>query len=225
VKILVIEDERHLLQSVSQYLRDQGFVCEEAQTRSSASEKLGVYQYDIVVLDITLPDGSGLQLLDQLKKDHPETGILIVSARNALDDKVRGLDLGADDYLTKPFHLAELNARLNAIIRRRNFQGQQTITFHEIVIDPAAKHTSVNGKVLDLTKKEYDLLLYFMTNRNRVLAKEAIAEHLWGDNIDLVDNFDFLYAHIKNLRKKIQVAGGTDYVHTVYGIGYRFTDQ
>jgi DNA-binding response OmpR family regulator len=225
MKLLIVEDERALLESISGYLRNQGFVCEEAMTCFAAEDKLVAFDYDIVLLDITLPDGSGLELLHQLKKEHPETGILIVSAKDSLDDKLKGLELGADDYITKPFHLAELNARVNAVIRRRSFRGQPKITFREIAIDPAAKQVTVHGKLVDLTRKEYDLLLYFITNKNRVLTKEAIAEHLWGDNIDMVESFDFIYTHIKNLRKKIQAEGGSDYVRTVYGVGYRFTDQ
>ncbi len=142
-----------------------------------------------------------------------------------MDDKLKGLDLGADDYITKPFHLPELNSRINAIIRRKDFHGETNITHNEIEINPAGKQAVVNGRQLELTKKEYNLLLYFIVNKNRVLTKEAIAEHLWGDNIDMADNFDFVYTHIKNLRKKIEKEGGTDYLKTVYGVGYKFTDQ
>ncbi len=225
MKILIVEDEKPLLESIWGYLTKQGFVCEEASTYFQAKNKLGDYQYDIVILDITLPDGNGLNLLHQIKLDHSDMGILIVSAKNSLDDKLKGLDLGADDYLTKPFHLAELNSRINAIVRRRNFQGQTKISFNEIEIDPASRQTNVNGKIIDLTKKEYDLLLYFITNKNRVVTKEAIAEHLWGDNMDVADNFDFIYTHIKNLRKKVEKEGGSDYLHSVYGMGYKFSEQ
>lgn len=225
MKILIIEDEIELLETISSYLQKESYVCEEAPNYSIAVEKLWVYNYDLVVLDITLPDGNGLDLLKSLKSNHPETGILIVSAKNSLDDKLKGLDLGADDYITKPFHLAELNSRINAIIRRRNFHGQTNIQFNEINIDPAARQLQVNGTQVDLTKKEYDLLLYFIINKNRVLTKDAIAEHLWEDHIDIVDNFDFIYTHIKNLRRKIEQQGGTNYVRTVYGLGYKFTDR
>ena len=224
MKLLIVEDEKQLLESISAYQQKAGFLCEEARTRFAAEDKLAVHSYDVVVLDITLPDGNGLALLDLLRKVHPETGILIVSARNALDDRLRGLDLGADDYLTKPFHLAELNARINAIIRRRKFEGQTRVTFHEIEVDPAARQANVGGKPLDLTKKEYDLLLYFLTNKNRVLTKEAIAGHLWGDDTDAADNFNFIYTHVRNLRRKIEREGGRDYLQTVYGLGYKFTD-
>lgn len=225
MKILIIEDEPDVLSSISTYLRQQGFVCEEASTYIEAETKLAGYNYEIVILDLMLPDGNGLNLLEWLKKEQPETGILIVSAKDALDDKLKGLDLGADDYITKPFHLAELNSRVHAIIRRRNFQGKMKITFHEITVDPDAHDVVVNEQPVELTKKEYDLLVYFIINKNRVLGKEAIAEHLWGDDLDLVDSFDFIYTHIKNLRKKIMNAGGKDYVKTAYGIGYKFSDQ
>jgi DNA-binding response OmpR family regulator len=223
MKILVVEDEKQLLDSVIIYLQKEGFICEEALSFSAAADKLAIYDYDIVMIDITLPDGNGLDLLQIMKKEHSDTGILIVSAKNSLDDKLKGLDLGADDYITKPFHLPELNSRINAIIRRRNFRGQTMIIFNEIEIEPAARQAHVNGTTLDLTKKEYDLLLYFITNKNRVLTKEAIAEHLWGDHLDMADNFDFIYTHIKNLRKKIEKEGGANYLQTVYGLGYKFS--
>ncbi len=225
MKILIVEDEQQLLESISGYLRKQGFICEEADTWLKAEDKLLLYQYNIVILDITLPDGNGLDLIKLLRNSNPDTGILIVSAKNSLDDKLTGLDLGADDYITKPFHLSELNSRINAIIRRKYFHGNSHIIHNEVEIDTASKQAIVNNKPLNLTKKEYDLLLYFITNKNRVLTKDAIAEHLWGDNIDLADNFDFVYTHIKNLRKKILQEGGTDYLKTVYGVGYKFTES
>lgn len=221
MKLLIVEDEQDLRSSMVEYLDKEGFVCEEADSFRSAEDKLAVYKYDIAILDLNLPDGNGLDLLAMIKKQKPETGILIVSARDALDDRVKGLDMGADDYITKPFHLAELNARIHALIRRRNFDGKPTINFNEIQIDPAAKTVRVNDQTLDLTKKEFDLLVYLVINKNRVLSKESIAEHLWGDNIDMVDSFDFVYTHIKNLRKKILEADGTDYIKTVYGMGYK----
>jgi DNA-binding response OmpR family regulator len=223
MKILLVEDELPLLQATAGYLRAEGYLCEEAGNFSEAENKLAVFQYDVVILDLTLPDGNGLELLKNLKKVKPETGVLIVSAKNSLDDRLTGLDLGADDYITKPFFLAELNSRVHAIIRRRVFQGNNQVRFKEIEIDPDAMQVKVNGNMLELTKKEYALLLYFVTNKNRVLSKEAIAEHIWGDNINSADNFDFIYPHIKNLRKKIEQVGGTDYLQTVYGVGYKFT--
>ena len=225
MKLLIIEDHIELLRTVVGYLSSEGFLCEEAATYAAAEEKLGVYHYDIILLDLTLPDGSGLDILRKLKEDHPETGILILSAKDSLDDRLKGLDEGADDYITKPFHLAELNSRLNALIRRSSFQGRRTITFNEIEIETDAKEVRIGERLLELTKKEYDLLLYFVVNKGRLLTKEAIAEHLWGDQIDMVDNFDFIYTHIKNLRKKLTLSGGTDYVQTVYATGYKFTER
>lgn len=225
MKILLVEDELNLLKATAEYLRKEGYVCEEASTFAAAEDKMAVYQYDIVILDITLPDGTGLNLLQQFKKEQPDAGVLIVSARNSLDDKLTGLDLGADDYITKPFFMAELNSRVNAIIRRRQFSGNSAIVYNEIEIIPDAMQVKVQDNQVELTKKEYDLLLYFITNKNRVLTKEAIAEHIWGDNADFADNFDFIYTHIKNLRRKIMQKGGTDYVQTIYGVGYKFTDR
>ena len=225
MKILIVEDEIQLLDSITEYLRQEGYICERAAGFFEAEEKLALYEYVVVVLDITLPDGNGLDLLHRLKKDRPETGVLIVSARNSLDDKLKGLDWGADDYITKPFHLAELNSRIKALIRRRNYKGKLKVVFNEIEIDPDVREILVNGHRLDLTRKEYDLLLYFVTNKKRVLSKEIIAEFLWGDNIDLADNFDFIYTHIKNLRKKIEQAEGEDYIKSIYGLGYKFTDE
>ena len=150
-------------------------------------------------------------------------GVLIISAKNSLDDKVTGLKLGADDYLSKPFHLSELSARVAAIIRRKNFDGNDVLTFRDITIDTKAKTVSVQSKALELTRKEYELLLYFITNKNRVISKNAIAEHLWGD--DMEGNNDFIYTHIKNLRKKLIEACEDDYLKSVYGMGYKFTDR
>lgn len=225
MKILIVEDEIELLNSIYTFLQKGDFVCETASTFFEAEDRFISYNYDIVILDINLPDGNGLDLLKQIKKTKPETGVLIVSAKDSLDDKLMGLDLGADDYITKPFHLAELNSRVNSIIRRRKFKGSEKIIFNEIEIDSSAKSVKANNKTIDLTKKEYFLLLYFITNKNRVLTKEAIAEHLWGDNIDLVDNFDFIYTHMRNLRKKIKETGATDYLKTIYGLGYKFSDE
>ncbi|MCB0520029.1 MAG: response regulator transcription factor [Lewinellaceae bacterium] len=225
MKILIVEDETPIRETIAGYLQQEGYVCEEAADFPSADEKAALYEYDLVVLDITLPGGNGLDVLRTLKKTHPETGVLILSAKNSLEDKITGLDLGADDYLTKPFHLSELNARVKALVRRRFFQGSPTILFEEIEIDPSNNVMNINGQPVELTKKEYDLLLYFITNQNRVLTKAAIAEHLWGDYMDLADNFDLVYSHIKNLRKKIVQNGGRDYIKTVYGMGYKFTGE
>jgi DNA-binding response OmpR family regulator len=222
MKLLIVEDELELLNATSSYLEKEDFICETAPNFFEAEDKLIAYNYDVVILDINLPDGNGLELLKYVKEKSPETGVLIVSAKDSLDDKLKGLDLGADDYITKPFHLAELNSRVNSLLRRRKFEGNNNIVYKEIEIDPVAKRAIANEVTLDLTKKEYFLLLYFITNKNRVLTKEAIAEHLWGDNIDLVDNFDFIYTHMRNLRKKLKKSGANDYLQTIYGLGYKF---
>ena len=225
MKILIVEDNIHLSGDMRQFLKNQGFVVELAGTLKTAKEKTGVYQYDLLIIDIGLPDGNGLDLIAQLKENNSDSGILIVTAKNAIEDKVKGLELGADDYITKPFHKAELNARIRSILRRNKFNGSNLIRMNEIKLDIMASQAYVNDTPLDLTKKEYDLLLYFLYNRNRMLTKESIAEHLWGDHIDQADNFDFIYNHIKNLRKKIVNAGGTNYIRAMYGMGYKFTDS
>jgi DNA-binding response OmpR family regulator len=222
MKILIIEDERELAKSIVQYLRQESYVCEVAYTASEAHEKVMLYEYDCILLDITLPDGNGLKILETLKNESKLGGVIIISAKNSIDDRVKGLNLGADDYLPKPFHLSELGARVSAIIRRKRFEGNNKISMHELNIDLLGKTTSVNGKVVDLTRKEYDLLLFLVSNKNRVVMKNAIAEHLSGDDAEVFDNFDFIYAHMKNLKKKLHEAGCADYIKTIYGLGYKF---
>jgi len=221
VKILIIEDEKELSESIATYLKGENYICEIAADFNKAIEKTELYDYDCILLDITLPGGNGLEILRELKASNKMDGILIISAKNSLDDKVTGLTLGADDYLSKPFHLSELSARVAAIIRRKNFDGNDILKFENLSINTRAKTALVNDKPLDLTRKEYELLLYFMSNKKRVISKNAIAEHLWGD--DMQGNNDFIYTHIKNLRKKLIEAGGTDYIKSVYGMGYKFS--
>lgn len=222
MKILVIEDEAELRKSIKEYLYKEGYVIESANDFSSASEKIHSYDYDCILVDITLPHGNGLDIIKQLKKAGSTAGLIIISAKNSLDDKIIGLEYGADDYLTKPFHLPELNARIKALQRRKKFDGNNQIVLNEINIEPASRKVNVNKEEISLTAKEYDLLLYFISNKNRVLSKGAIAEHLWGDNADQLDGHDFIYTHIKNLRKKLLDKGCTDYLQTIYGIGYNF---
>lgn len=224
VKILVIEDEAGLRDSIRNYFAEGGNVCETAGDYVTGLQKINLYRYDCILLDITLPNGNGLHILETLKANHYADGVLIISAKNSLDDRLQGLDLGADDYLTKPFHLSELKARVMAIVRRKSFNGNREIIFHEITIDLLAKQVEVNGLPVKLTRKEYALLLYFMANKGKVISKNAIAEHLWGDEIDLSDNFDFIYSHIKNVRKKLIDAGCKDYIQSTYGMGYKFAD-
>ena len=221
MKILIIEDEKELSESIATYLKGENYICEIAVDFNKAIEKTELYDYDCILLDITLPGGNGLEILRELKASNKMDGILIISAKNSLDDKVTGLTLGADDYLSKPFHLSELSARVAAIIRRKNFDGNDILKFENLSINTRAKTALVNDKPLDLTRKEYELLLYFMSNKKRVISKNAIAEHLWGD--DMQGNNDFIYTHIKNLRKKLIEAGGTDYIKSVYGMGYKFS--
>lgn len=223
MKLLIVEDEPALLEEMEHYMAENGFLCEKAATYAAAEDKVALYAYDVLVLDITLPGGNGLQLLKTLKLLHPETGVVIVSAKNSLDDKLTGFDLGADDYLTKPFHMEELNARVNALIRRRDFKGSSIVTFGEITINTDSKEVTVQDTKLALTKKEYELLLYFIVNKNRLLSQQSIAEHLWGDNYDMTDNYNFVYMHIKNLRRKLVGSIGSDYIVTVYGMGYKWT--
>ena len=225
MKILIIEDETELLSILQSYLTEAGYFCEQAADFGVAHEKISLYEYDIILLDITIPGGNGLDLIRTLKKNNQKTGIIIISAKNSLDDKISGLDLGADDYITKPFQLSELNSRIKALLRRRHFEGTSLIQFNEIEVNAENKTVEVHGQSVTLTKKEFDLLLFFITNKNRLLTKETIAEHHWGDNIDLADNYDFIYTHINNLRKKILFHGGHDYIKTVYGMGYKFTES
>jgi DNA-binding response OmpR family regulator len=222
MKILLVEDNPELANNIVTYLKEEGNVCEWVSTYLEAIDKIVSFGYELLILDIMLPDGSGLDVIKELKKQNSDASILIISAKNSLDDKIHGLDLGADDYLTKPFHLSELHARIKAIYRRKNLSGKQEIKFNELNINVENRTLAVNDTPVELTQKEFDLLLFFLTNKNRVITKQSIAEHLWGDYVDAYDSFDFVYQHIKNLRKKILNAGGADYIRTVYGLGYKF---
>jgi len=224
MKILIIEDEVELLIMIGNYLTKERFICELAENFKKAEEKISVYEYDFILLDITLPDGNGLNLLKTIKKYQKQAGIIIISARNSIDDKIDGLDLGADDYITKPFHLSELNSRIKAVLRRKQFSGSETVAFNEITVNTESKSVVVNGKELAFTRKEYDMLLFFLINKGRVLTKEAIAGHLWEDSIDMSDSYDFIYTHLNNIRRKIRQAGGADYIKTIYGMGYKLSE-
>lgn len=224
MKILIIEDEKGLLESIEAYFTGSDSICETAKDFVAALEKVSIYRYDCIILDLTLPNGNGLDIIRYLKDNEFNDGVLIISAKNGLDDRLAGLDLGADDYLTKPFHLSELKSRVTAIVRRKSFNGNNVLRFNEISIDLAAKSVKVNQQVIKFTPKEYSLLLYFMANKGKVVSKSAIAEHLWGDSIDIADNFDFIYSHIKNIRKKIVDSGGKDYIQASYGMGYKFME-
>jgi DNA-binding response OmpR family regulator len=225
MKLLIIEDEEGLRESIEEYFTEAGNICETASTYSAAMTKVELYRYDCILLDITLPGGNGISILKKLKENNFTDGVLIISAKNSLDDRLQGLDLGADDYLVKPFHLSELKARVSAIIRRKMYNGSNLLVFNEISIDLQAKTVSVHDNPLKFTRKEFALLIYFIANKGKVVSKNAIAEHLWGDGIDLADNFDFIYSHIKNIRKKLVEAGANDYIQAAYGMGYKFAGQ
>jgi DNA-binding response OmpR family regulator len=223
MKILIVEDERELSQSICAFLANEQFACETAYDFHTALEKVALYDYACIVLDIGLPGGSGLDIVKELKKTGKADGVLIISAKNSIDDKVHGLNSGADDYLTKPFYLPELAARVAAIIRRKSFGGQSILKFDSLELDLNQKQVRVNNREIELTRKEYELLLYFISNKNKVIAKNAIAIHLWGDDMDVAGNYDFIYTHIKNLRKKLMQAGSSDYIKSIYGMGYKFS--
>ncbi len=222
MKILLVEDNRELSKDIVQLLEEKYFIVESTITVADAIEKLNSYKYNLVIVDIGLPDGSGMDVIKEIKSKRLNSGILILTARNSIADKVQGLDLGADDYITKPFHSAELIARVKAIVRRFAPDNNDVLQFEEIIVNMQNNSLKVNNRELVLTRKEFDLLVYFLFNVRRLLTKESIAEHLWGDHIDQADSFDFVYNHIKNLRKKLMNAGCRDYIKAKYGMGYIF---
>jgi DNA-binding response OmpR family regulator len=222
MKVLLLEDEIELAQSIKKYLSTHQLICENVSLISQAIQKISSYDYDCVILDLMLPDGNGLDVLKELKKMNKAEGIILLTAKDTLESKIEGLQLGADDYLTKPFHLSELLVRIQALIRRKKFQGSSVIQFEEIEINILARSVLVSNETLSITKSELDLLLYLIGNKGNVLSKSAIAEHLSGDMADTLDSHDFIYAHIKNLKKKLLEAGCTDYIHSVYGLGYKW---
>ena len=222
MKVLLIEDEAELARSIQSYLTGHDFLCEWANTIDLGISKVTNYNYDCILLDLMLPDGDGYDILKALKRLNKTEGIIITSAKETLETRIEGFNLGADDYLTKPFHLSELLVRIQALIRRKNFKGNNRVTFQDIEIDFLSKTVLVKNKKLDVTKKEIDLLLYLIGNVNKVLSKSAIAEHLSGDMADMLDNHDFVYAHIKNLKKKLSDAGCSDHIKTIYGLGYKW---
>ena len=224
MKILVIEDEAELRTVITDSLKKENYIVETAADFDSASEKLGVYYYDCILLDLMLPGGSGLELLRELKAKETLSNVIIISAKDSLDDKILGLELGADDYLPKPFHLAELTARVKAVIRRNSLSGKNSIDFANISLDLDERTLHVTDKPVTLNRKEFDMLSYFLLNKNRLVSRTAIAEHVWGDNIDQADNLDFIYYQIKNLRKKLQEAAAEVSIEAVYGIGYKLSE-
>ena len=223
MKLLIIEDNVDLMQGMKEYLSTEGYFCGIATTMRTALEKISFYEYDCILLDISLPDGNGLSVLQKLKELNKADGVIIISAKGSLDDKLKGLEIGADDYLTKPFHLAELSMRIRAVIRRRKFNGSNTVMQGKLSLDLSEKSVCFEEKTVEqLSPKEFELLLLFVSSPNRVLSKGSIAEHLAGDHADMFDNFDFVYAHVKNLKKKLAKTGCKGYIQTIYGMGYKF---
>lgn len=223
MKILIIEDEKELSDNIVNYLADN-YVCEQAFDFHSALEKIRDFTYDCILLDLNLPGGNGLRILDRIKTDGIDSGVIIISARDSLDDKIEGLRVGADDYLSKPFSLSELSMRLYALMRRRNFSNNNILQSGNLTVDLLAKEAYVDDSPVRLTRSEYGLLLFLISNKNRVVSKDAIAEHLSGDMADMLDSHNFVYAHIKNLKAKLQRAGSRINIKTFYGTGYRWEE-
>ncbi|MBI2282691.1 MAG: response regulator transcription factor [Bacteroidetes bacterium] len=221
--LLVVEDEQTLLQSILEYFAQEDFICEGVVNYASAVNKIEDSVYDCIVLDLNLPDGNGLRLLQYLRKLKKDDCVIIISARNSLKDKIAGLDLGADDYLTKPFHLSELNARIKALLRRRSQHTSDILIAGIFFIDLAARTATCDGQKLSLTKGEFDLLVYLVNNKNRVVSRQAIAEHIYGDQSDNIPSFDFVYSQIKNLKRKLKEKGHDDLIQSVYGLGYKLS--
>lgn len=224
MKILIVEDEPSLRELIKRWLEKERYVVETAGDFNTALCKIEDYNYDCILLDIMLPGGSGLDLLRELKSLHRSDSVLIISAKDSLDDKVEGLELGADDYLTKPFHLAELNARVKSLIRRRQTQGEVSVSIGNLLLYPDKRQAEVDGNALQLNRKEFDLLYYFVVNPDRVINKMNLAESVWGDNIDQADSLDFIYSQVKNLRKKLKQAEATVELKAVYGFGYKLSE-
>ena len=225
MKILIVEDDADLREITTRSLEKERYVVSQAPDYKTALRKIEDYDYHCILLDIMLPDGSGLDLLEELHALGKRTNVIILSAKDSLEDKVKGLDLGADDYLPKPYHLAELHARLKSLFRRNQREGEKKVSYGNVEVIPDHFKVAVGGKELDLNRKEYDILLYFMLRPGRLVNKTTLAESVWGDHIDQVDNFDFIYAQIKNLRKHLKEAGATVELKAVYGIGYKLVEE
>jgi len=224
MKILIIEDERELSHNMAKYLSSDNYLCEQAYTFSDALEKISLYIYDCILLDLNLPGGDGLKILEEIKRKDIQSGIIIISARGSLDDKITGLKIGADDYLAKPFSLSELSVRIYALMRRQQFSHSNILRSNEIEVDLLSKTVSIHDQIIPLTKSEYDLLLFLIGNKNRVVSKTAIAEHLSGDMADMFDNHNFVYSHMKNLKLKLANGGCSNCIRTIYGTGYQWIE-
>mgnify|MGYP003488416517 FL=1 len=224
MKILVIEDEVELAEVIVRSLEREHFVVETARDKSEALRRVTGHDYDLVLLDIMLPGGSGLEVLRAMKEAGKAGNVIIISAKDSLDDKLAGLDLGADDYLTKPFHIAELNARVRSVLRRKDLGGRTTLDAANMRLDPEERTVHVNNTPLALNRKEFDMLTYLLLNKDRLVTRSSLAEHVWGDHADQGDDLDFVYAQIKNLRKKLKQGDAEVEIQAVYGIGYRLVE-
>lgn len=224
MKILVIEDERKLSENIVSYLSDDDYLCEQVYTFDEAMAKITLYGYDCILLDLNLPGGDGLKILEEITRLKLDSGVIIISARGSLDDKITGLTIGADDYLPKPFSLSELKIRIYALMRRRQFSNTNILSTNDIEINLLTKAVTHEEKPIPFTKSEYELLLFLIGNKNRLVSKNAIAEHLSGDMADMMDNHNFVYAHIKNIKLKLSQAGCENYIKTIYGTGYQWTE-
>ena len=220
MRLLIIEDEKSLLDLMIHYLKNEDYICDAVSSYEEAIEQAGLYNYDCIIVDIMLPDGTGLDIIKSLKASKSEAGIIIISAKNSLEDKISGLELGSDDYLTKPFHLSELNARIRSVLRRKNYQGFEVVEYGNIKLDITRKQVEVLGKAVPFTPREFELLLFLISNKERVITKTSIADHLWQDEFSF-GSYDFIYSHMKNLRRKLSEVN-CDYLKTIYGIGYKF---
>ena len=226
VQVLIVDDEplaRLRLRSLVETCPEpRAVVVGEAGEGAEALRLIDRHAPEVVLLDVVMPGGNGLNLLRTLKTMHKSDGVIIISARNSLDDRILGLEVGADDYLPKPFHLAELGARIKALIRRNKFDGADFVQYGNLKVDFGSRTVYVNQTKLDLTKSELDLLFFLVVNKNKVVSKNAIGEHLSGDQADSLSSFDFIYSHIKNLKRKMTEAGSEDFIKTVYRLGYQF---
>ncbi|MTG98192.1 response regulator [Myroides sp. BIT-d1] len=225
MKVLIIEDEKELQRTIQESLQKEMYVIEVANTYKDALHKISSFDYDCILLDIMLPDGNGIDLLKEIKEIERSDSVIIVSAKDSIDDKVSGLELGADDYLTKPFHLSELHARIKSVLRRKNQNGNNSIKINNLELFPDEFTVLVNGKEMEMNNKEFALLQYLVINKNRLLTKAAIAENIWGDYMDEVDSYDFVYSQVKNLRKKLKQYQADLEIKSIYGMGYKLTTE
>ena len=221
MNILVIEDEKSLAKEMSTFLKNEGYICDVAYTGKEASEKIFVNQYDFLLLDLGLPDYEGLDLLKEAKEAKQEAAIIILTARGSTDDKVKGLNLGADDYLAKPFSLLELSSRMQAIIRRKHGLKKSTTEVNGFVVDITNRTVAYQNQVISLTKKEFDILQYLLINKNRVITRTQLTEHIWDNALEVDYDSNYVDVHMKNLRKKLSHYADIDWIETVRGIGYR----